>query len=84
MNDYEKLRENAGKNDNGKMPMFPISHGALTFVGLTKREVFAAMAMSGWLASFAPDATAGEQGVAIFAVKCADALLAELAKEKKE
>lgn len=49
-------------------------------IGLTKREYFAAMAMSGWLASFGPDETAHEGNVAAFAVRCADALLAELEK----
>lgn len=50
--------------------------------GLTKRELFAAMAMQGICAD--PEAHKDEQtapGIAIGAVKCADALLAELAKE---
>ncbi len=69
------------------MPAFPISNGGLTLVGLTKRELFAAMAMEGWLASFATDAEISPKGeiqIAQLAVRLSDALLAELAKEKTE
>lgn len=49
--------------------------------GLTKRELFAAMAMQGWMASFAGlDAAPKAQLTAQEAVKFADALLTELAK----
>lgn len=47
--------------------------------GITKRELFAAMAMQGYIARALP----GEPAYwADLAVKCADALLAELAKEQ--
>lgn len=46
--------------------------------GLTKRELFAAMAMQGLLANAERDAEA--EGFARDAVRSADALLAELAK----
>ena len=49
--------------------------------GLTKRELFAAIAMQGWLASFGADAEitpTGKVQVAALAVELADALIAEL------
>ena len=51
--------------------------------GLTKRELFAAMAMQGMLSNPAIcDMTSGEASrVALWANQCADALLAELAKD---
>jgi hypothetical protein len=50
--------------------------------GLTKRELFAAMAMQGLLASDpAYDGSDPHGVIAIGAVACADALLAELARE---
>lgn len=54
------------------------SHGV--FDGLTKRELFAAMAMQGFAAD--PGITeARPEALAAGAVRWADALLAELAKE---
>jgi len=47
--------------------------------GLTKREYFAAQAMSGIISSYE---SVSAQQVAREAVACADALIAELAKEK--
>ncbi|MFT3994763.1 MAG: hypothetical protein QM660_10675 [Dysgonomonas sp.] len=47
--------------------------------GLTKRELFAAMAMQGYITD--PNSTPSR--AAVFAVKCADALLAELNKGKE-
>lgn len=47
----------------------------------TKRELFAAMALQGAMAPANPDATSGE--LATWAVRCADALIAALAKEPK-
>ena len=66
-------------------PAFPFmgrNNGeTLQFVGLTKRELFAAMAFQGMLAA---DGTTDwdPENAANYAVKCADALLAELAKVK--
>lgn len=53
------------------------------YLGLTKRELFAAMAMQGMLSNPAIcDMTSGEASqVALWANQCADALLAELAKD---
>lgn len=54
--------------------------------GLTKRELFAAMAMQGMLSNPAIcDMTSGEASqVALWANQCADALLTELAKESAQ
>lgn len=49
--------------------------------GLTKRELFAAMALQGILSNAAMNGDPADQ-IAIDAVAAADALLAELAKEK--
>lgn len=55
------------------------------FDGLTKRELFAAMAMQGMLASETASYNYGAQeNLAVNAVKRADALLAELNKEKED
>ena len=56
--------------------------------GLTKRELFAAMAMQGMLAQVAAESTptawdAAPEVAAAGAVRCADALLAELAKPQE-
>ena len=62
--------------ENGETPAMPHDRGGYT--GLTKRELFAAMAMQGLLAidaDWIPDC------VATKAARCADALLAELAKK---
>jgi len=67
--------------ENGDLGAYPTERWA---AGLTKRELFAAMAMEGWLASFGPEYEANCKGVAEFSVKQSDALLAELAKEKTE
>lgn len=69
-------------SDNKNLPAFPPNAGweHSEAKGLTKREYFAAMAMQGWLASYTPAETAKEEYVAAFAVRCADALLAELEK----
>lgn len=49
--------------------------------GLTKRELVAMAAMQGVLA--APDCPPSNERIAAFAVRCADALLAELDKPAK-
>lgn len=51
------------------------------FTGLTKREAFAMAAMQGILGGLPPDLDYNEIETAKMAVKHADALLAELAKE---
>ncbi len=61
---------------NGEMPAMPCIYGATNGAdGLTKREYFAAMAMQGLLAS-------GEAWFCNEAVRYADDMLAELAKER--
>ncbi len=72
--------------DNGNSSAHPLTNDWATF-GLTKRELFAAMAMQGWLASFADDAEISPKGeiqIAELAVRLSDALLSEMAKEKTE
>lgn len=54
---------------------FPLHEGA--FPGLTKRELFAAMAMQGLAAD--PEPRGGMEAASV-AVEWADALIAELAK----
>lgn len=53
---------------------------------MTKREAFAMAAMQGILATpaddFEDDIEATPEGLASFAVECADALIAELEKQK--
>jgi hypothetical protein len=49
--------------------------GEIYFHGLTKREYFAGLAMQGWIAN-----TLHPKTIAMRAVQCADALLAELEK----
>ena len=84
---------------NGEMPASPVecvwsdsgipTHGAQTnnstgwTTGLTKRELFAAMAMQGILANrvYEPPRRTKLAGMAKDAVSAADALLAELAKD---
>jgi hypothetical protein len=68
----------------GEYPAFPIRWGdGTTDIGLTKRELFAAMAMQGMMATSAHERTRGitEHGMAKGAVIIADALIAELAKQ---
>ena len=69
-------------NATTDLPAFPIP-GPLFATGLTKRELFAAMAMQGALAN--PKAVNADDAalVAAVAVECADALLAELAKPRE-
>jgi len=60
----------------------PIPLGEQSASKLTKRELFAGLAMSGWLASYGKDEHCDVIGAAEHAAKCADALLAELEKTK--
>lgn len=58
-----------------------VSNGSPAYHGLTKREQFAAMAMQGLLANARVDIHEPVE-YAFYAVKSADALLAELEKPK--
>ncbi len=61
----------------------PASYEVLQHSGLTKRELFAAMAMQGLCADpTAADLYSDMQNMAANAVEIADAFLAELAKEQ--
>lgn len=66
----------------GDRPAFPIvdPDGVIAAGGLTKRELFAAMAMQGFCSNSVMTET-GHADMARMAVEQADALLAELAKE---
>ena len=64
----------------GYTEIYPQQYG---LIGLTKRELFSAMAMQGLCASSVDAWPAGET-LAIKALKCADALIAELNKEVKD
>ena len=73
-------------NATTDLPAFPIP-GPLFATGLTKRELFAAMAMQGLLSNYAACCEAGFQDqrgdFESFAIARADALLAELAKPRE-
>jgi hypothetical protein len=58
--------------------------GEIHFHGLTKREYFAAMAMQGEITCQHDEFTGHPDTIAIRAVQCADALLAELEKTEKQ
>ena len=70
-------------NPNADAPAFPIDNK----YGLTKRELFAAMAMQGLLSNYAACCEAAFQDqrgdFESFAIARADALLAELAKPRE-
>ena len=70
-------------NATTDLPAFPIP-GPLFAIGLTKRELFAAMAMQGLVVDSKAALFECQELVAHAAVKCADALLAELAKPKAD
>ncbi len=71
-------------NATTDLPAFPIP-GPLFATGLTKRELFAAMAMQGILANPCRQTSTSETyaEAAIDGVRYADALLAELAKPRE-
>lgn len=67
-------------------PAFPIQ-GAIAgfqYAGLSKRELFAAMAMQGFISGLYAGTNAGftVEGTCFASVEYADALIAELSKEK--
>ncbi len=66
--------------ENGEMAAYPQMG---RFNGLTKRELFAAMALQGFAASSQENTQTSAQ-LAAWSIERADALLAELAKEKTE
>jgi hypothetical protein len=67
-------------NEKVECPAFPHKADGSHWAGLTKRELFAAMFMQG--AASATDATFAGTAEAVFAVRWADTLLAELAKRE--
>lgn len=69
----------------GAYPLFYNIQGtAHVSYGLTKRELFAAMAMQGILSSEPPDEQYLSHLVAWWSVNCADELLAALEEKKGE
>lgn len=69
-------------NEHGGVSYYPGQTYLREHPGLTKRELFAAMAMQGMLTTLVWSES-GDQRVAQDAVKLADALLKELEKETK-
>jgi len=68
-------------NDNTDTPAYPIrKNDGIIHPGLTKRELLAAMAMQGFIASHALSCPE-EDEAAEFAVKMADALLSKLGEK---
>ena len=71
---------------NGNNQAFPIPMGSISdgdyIVGITKRELFAAMAMQGLCAN--PSRVGKFDGYAVDALRLADALLAALATPAEE
>lgn len=65
--------------ENGKQSAFPADAHTNSYLGLTKREYFAAMAMQGLV-----DRHINYEVVAEHAVRYSDALLAELERTKSE
>jgi hypothetical protein len=82
----ERAKENGGEPVNF-IPMGDATdrgtHLWAPSFGLTKRELFAAMAMQGQLSSASECADSSCGGIAKWAVNYADALLAELAKPQE-
>ena len=62
----------------GNLPAYPIEAEKTYYLGLTKRELFAAMAMQGLLSS---NMNGGWEEFSWRSVKHADTLIAELNKE---
>ncbi len=67
--------------ENGDKPAAPVD-GAARYSGLTKREMFAMAAMQGFLGADINWNKTSFVDVCHDAVKCADALLAELERAK--
>ena len=65
--------------ENGKQSAFPTDAHTNSYLGLTKREYFAAMAMQGLV-----DRHINYEVVAEHSVRYSDALLAELERTKSE
>ena len=76
------MEEKAIKNGQSAAFMQPGNDGGVWDSGMSKREYFAAMAMQGYLASYAVDGAASPKPghAAEWSVKYADALLLELEK----
>lgn len=72
------------KNNSGRYNLNTRLQGKGFFLGLSKREYFAAMALQGLLSNkgpLFPDSQGNKELFAIAALKYADALIAELEKE---
>lgn len=63
---------------NGNKPAAPVPGMDMQDIGLTKRELFAAMAMQGMAEKYGTTDASGSENVAKNAVRYADALLAAL------
>jgi hypothetical protein len=70
--------------ENGKQGAFASMNEFERQEGLTKREYFAAMAMQGFIACQEDGFRAHPETIAMIAVQCADALLAELEQTEKQ
>ena len=72
--------------NNENFPAYPstssLVDGSVSYLGLSKREHFAVMAMHSAISTDTEKWSNTPHHHAEFAVACADALLAELAKEK--
>ena len=65
----------------GNLPAYPIEAEKTYYLGLTKRELFAAMAMQGIISSGEVLITYSVEHIANMAATQADALIAELNEE---
>jgi hypothetical protein len=70
--------------ENVKQSAFACANEYHLQQGLTKREYFAAMAMQGFIACQEDGFRAHPETIAMIAVQCADALLAELEQTEKQ
>ena len=70
--------------ENGKQGAFASMNVFERHEGLTKREYFAGMAMQGFIACQEDGFRAHPETIAMIAVQCADALLAELKQTEKQ
>lgn len=85
MRENEQLRELLGRVLSHAFPGVIVRDGNREFTspGLSKRELFAAMAMQGALSCVSREDTDAKQ-VANFAIECADVLVERLKKDSHE
>ena len=69
------------KTENGNLSAYPIDLGRVLCSGLTKRELFAAMAMEGFVSNPKNHLDFNPEDDAKYCCDLADALLAELEKK---